>query len=145
MTTYSPPIESRPTDELIGIKNSSTDDWQQEAIDQAKAELEKRGVTYQDEQKYFQTQAVETKKAEAELQEQRERNAVESYTLPMMWYLFIFSPFVLFNKWQYNGFSDLKAGNYQLKIRQRRKLLIGGVLAWVIISVLISKISYHTK
>jgi len=44
MTQYNPPIETRETDELIIISKSNTDEWQQAAIDIAKAELVKRGL-----------------------------------------------------------------------------------------------------
>lgn len=45
MTHYNPPIETRDTDDLIIISKSSTDEWQQAAIDIAKDELIKRGLT----------------------------------------------------------------------------------------------------
>ena len=45
MTEYNPPISTRETYDLIAIANSTTFDWEQDAIDQAKNELLKRGVT----------------------------------------------------------------------------------------------------
>jgi hypothetical protein len=41
---FTPPIAERTTVDLIGIKNSSVDYWQQEAIDQVAAELAKRKI-----------------------------------------------------------------------------------------------------
>ena len=42
---FLPTIESRETDELIIISKSSTDEYQQEAIERAKKELEKRNIS----------------------------------------------------------------------------------------------------
>ncbi len=45
ITEFNPPIKDRETEELIGIAHSNQDFWQQEAIDQAKIELEKRNIS----------------------------------------------------------------------------------------------------
>jgi hypothetical protein len=42
---FIPPVSERETDELIAIANSTTDDWQQEIIEQSKVELNKRGIS----------------------------------------------------------------------------------------------------
>ena len=42
MKEYKPPIASRDTEELISIANGTTDEWQQDAINQAIEELKKR-------------------------------------------------------------------------------------------------------
>jgi hypothetical protein len=42
---FNPPIRERENLELIAIAYSNTDYWQQEAIDQAKKELNNRGIT----------------------------------------------------------------------------------------------------
>lgn len=42
MKVFNPPIEKRTNEELIAIANSTTNDWQKEAVEQAKAEIVKR-------------------------------------------------------------------------------------------------------
>jgi aspartokinase len=47
---FDPPIHTRTTNELIAIANY-TEDWNEEAIEQAKAELVKRGITKEEQEK----------------------------------------------------------------------------------------------
>jgi len=51
MTQFHSPISDRETSELITISNSSTDEWQQEAIDKAKLELDKRKIPQDEREK----------------------------------------------------------------------------------------------
>jgi len=140
MATFSPPIHERSTIELIGIKNSSVDYWQQDAIDQARAELFKRGVGREEEQKWLDEWAEEHKQAEIELQQQREKNAVESYTLTEMLLSFATAPFMIISRsnWGQSLWS-LKSGNYKLKFKQRLILLITGTCFWILFFWLITK------
>ena len=45
MTDYNPPISTRELDEVLSIALDNGDNWQPDAIAQAKQELKKRGVT----------------------------------------------------------------------------------------------------
>ena len=134
MTVFSPPIEERSTGELIGIKNSSTDHWQQEAIDQAAAELAKRKITRAEEQHYLDEWQKELKAGEEERQRQLEKNVRVDYTLFEKVLIFVFAPIiVIYFVKNYLNFKKLRAENYQLKIKQRYRLLISGSVVWVII------------
>ena len=53
MSEYYPKISERQTDELIEIANSSTEVWQQDAINQAKFELIKRNITEKQQNAFF--------------------------------------------------------------------------------------------
>ena len=134
MTLFSPPMEERPTGELIGIKNSSTDHWQQEAIDQATTELAKRKVTRAEEQHYLDEWQKELKAAEEERQRLLEKNITVDYTLFEKVLIFVFAPIIIiyFVK-NYLNFRELRKENYRLKIKQRYRLLIAGSAVWVII------------
>lgn len=131
MTTFRPPINSRSTEELIEIKHSSTDAWQQEAINQAKKELTTRGVPDEEEQAHLTKLRLQADRAEKAEQRRLKRNAVESYTKPEMLEIFLTAPFILTGNWR-AGLSlwSLKEENFRIKFRQRLWLLIGGLIAW---------------
>ena len=131
---FSPPMEERSTGELIGIKNSSTAHWQQEAIDQATAELAKRKVTRAEESYYLEEWQIELTAADEEQRRELEKNVGVDYTLFEKVLIFVFAPIiVIYFVKNYLNFRELRKGNYQLKIKQRYRLLIGGSVVWVII------------
>jgi hypothetical protein len=72
---FDPPIHTRTTNELIAIANY-TEDWNEEAIEQAKAELVKRGITKEEQEKKVNEW---NEIAEKEWIQELERRKVESY------------------------------------------------------------------
>lgn len=124
MTQYNPPIETRETDELIIISKSNTDEWQQTAIDIAKAELVKRGLNqtqinsrYLDLEQEFQTQI------ESELKEASEE---DFSAFEKIWIIF-FWPRELFHNW------TLRKDGYVLKSKRRLQLIGLGVIVYLIL------------
>lgn len=133
MTEFNPPISARETDELIAIANDNTDNWQQDAIEQAKDELRKRNVTRDYQNKILEKWEKEEENAELEYQRQLEVNATESYSIGKMVYIFLVAPFILLGKWTVDiSLGDLKRENYQKKFKQRLFLLLGGTLFWIL-------------
>jgi hypothetical protein len=140
MTTFSPPIESRSTEDLIAIKFASTEYWQQEAIDQAQKELTKRGVSREEEKRLTDNLAKEIKHSEAKEQLRLEKNAVESYTTFKKVEIFFASPLILLGKYYMkDSLSMLNAQNYKLKYKQRLSMLVSGSLFWILVLWLMSK------
>jgi hypothetical protein len=134
MTEFNPPISSRDTDELILIANGTTEDWQQEGIDQAIIELKKRNVTSEYQNKIISDWKSEIKKNEIEYQEKLELNKNESYSMAKMIYIFITAPLIIFGKWTIDySLFELKQENYIKKYRQRILLLIGGFSFWILV------------
>lgn len=141
MTVYSPPINTRSTPEFVGIIYGTTENWQQEAIDQAKAELIKRNVTKEYQQKLIDQWEKEIKVEEIKEQQRLEKNATESYEFIEMLLIFFGAPLILLNKYYSSRPTlwQLKSQNYQLKFKQRASLLIGGLIFWVLFFWVIGK------
>ncbi|HEX8547387.1 MAG TPA: hypothetical protein VF691_10530 [Cytophagaceae bacterium] len=130
---FDPPISSRATEELISIKHSTTDLWQQEAIDQAKNELKLRKVTVKQEQEILKEwQAVIESIAIEEEERLKENDRKEYQTLEMLEILFA-APFILAGKWK-AGMSllELRKDNYKKKFDERLILLICGIIGWAL-------------
>lgn len=137
MTEFNPPIETRETFELIAIANGALDEWQQEAIDQAKEELKKRGITEKYQKKVIDKWTEERNQLEIAYQKQLELNKEESYSTGEMIYILLVAPFILMGKWSVGlSLRELNRENYSKKIKQRLFLLIGGIAFWVLIAVL---------
>ena len=141
MTEFNPPISKRETEELIQIKYSSTDDWSQDAINQAKAELIKRKITQREQDKIvneWDKQYNEYAKGE---QLRLESNKTESYKDYEMALLFLFGP-IIFLSW-HSYFSrtifELKRDNCLLKFKQRLIIVSISFIFWFLF------ISYDMK
>jgi hypothetical protein len=123
MTQYNPPIETRETDELILIIKSSTDEWQQTAIDIAKEELKKRGLS----QTQINARYTELEKDFNELIETELKNASEEdYSVFEKIWMILFWPRELFHGWY------LKRDGYTLKAKRRIQLILTGLIFYVI-------------
>lgn len=134
ITEFKPPINDRDTDELIAIANSKNDSWQEEAKRQAKEELIKRGVSEEQQAIEVNKWEKEIEKIDKEYQIQLEKNELESYRAIDMVVIFLLSPVIFLGKFEISlgkSLSELKAGNYKIKYRQRLVSLIGGVLFWI--------------
>jgi hypothetical protein len=124
MTQYNPPIETRETDELILIIKSSTDEWQQTAIDIAKEELKKRGLS----QTQINARYTELEKDFNELIETELKNASEEdYSVFEKIWMILFWPRELFHGWY------LKRDGYTLKAKRRIQLILTGLIFYIII------------
>ncbi|MFD2162475.1 hypothetical protein ACFSJU_08720 [Paradesertivirga mongoliensis] len=132
-TNFRPPINSRPTEALIGIKYSSTDYWQQEAIDQATIELELRGVTKEEEEKLLDKWQRLVELEEKREQKRLERNEQEGYKKVEMIEIFFTAPLIFLGKW-HAGLSlfELRENNFKRKYDQRLYLLIAGTASWML-------------
>lgn len=144
MIEYYPPISSRDTEELVGIANGTTVEWQQEAIDQAKDELIKRKVSREEqdrmleiwEQEFEQYELEYIKPMELEEQKQLAENLTKSYSIGKMIYIFLVAPFILIGRWDVDhSLMELKNQNYLKKYQQRLLLLIGGSIFWILIYI----------
>jgi len=137
MTIYSPPIESRSTEELLSMKYGSTDYWQQDAIDLAKAELNKRKISIAEEQKFVERKAKLIETGKIADQKRLDKNAIESYDKSLLILIFLISPFIFLGRNGYHELLRLKNGNYQIKYKQRLTALIGGIGLWILILLVI--------
>lgn len=124
MTHYNPPIETRDTDDLIIISKSSTDEWQQAAIDIAKDELIKRGLTQtRIDSRYSELEYEFNEQIETELKIASE----EDYSIFEKIWIILFWPRELFHDWY------LKRDGYTLKAKRRIQLILTGLIFYVII------------
>lgn len=136
MKEYNPPISNRDTEELIAIANGTTDDWQQDAINQAIDELKKRNVTKEQQNKILEQWKKEEEKLELAYQKQLEQNETEGYSTGKMVYIFLVAPLILAGRWTVDlSLRELKRENYQKKFKQRFLLLLGGTTFWILFLV----------
>jgi hypothetical protein len=131
MSNFHPPIASRETEELIFIAHSLSEDWQPEAIAQAKAELERRGVTPE-----FQEEFLKEWERDYDIMQEKalEERRAEDFDLGEKLFIIIKWPKALFSGW------DLRKEGYELKARRRPRLIALGVLVWIIFGFCVSLI-----
>lgn len=131
-TKFIPPIEVRETEELICIAHSDKDYWQQEAIDQAKIELENRNI-----KKEYQLELVtkwnnEIEEFERQWEKQLKENELKKYSFLQQLIIFLISPLILLGKVDYDmSITNLRQENYKEKVKQRRIALIVGTLVYL--------------
>jgi hypothetical protein len=131
---FNPPINERDDLELIAIAFSTTDDWQQTAIDQAKKELANRGISEEFQLNVVRKWEEAEKLEEIKHQEQLKKNATEKYDFAEMLYVLILSPLILTGKINSTSrltLTELYKENYKIKFIQRIVLLILGIGLWV--------------
>jgi hypothetical protein len=110
MKEFNPPIEERDTDELVIIASSSTNDWQQDAIDIATQELRRRRVSLNQQQeryKYILTEEARVHK------EEMDRRAVEDFHPIEMILMVVVWPKTMLKNW------SLRKEGYILKAKRR--------------------------
>lgn len=129
MSEYYPKISERLTDELIEIANSSTEVWQQDAINQAKIELIKRNITEKQQDDFFDQKAEEIDEYFQNVEIKRKLNEIEKHNIFEMILIVIISPFIIMKQWRV--LYQLKQENYTLKFKQRIILLTLGMIIWV--------------
>ena len=146
MKEFSPSIESRETDELIAIAHSSTNEYQEEAIELAKIELKRRNISIQEQKAKIKEWEKQSEKIEQEYLEKLDENQYESYTILKMVKIFFLAPFYLTGKF----FADdrllvLRKENYKKKFKQRIILLITGTAFWIGLCLITFKISENSR
>jgi hypothetical protein len=140
VTEFNPPISSRDTDELIAIANGTTDDWQQDAINQAIDELKRRNVTREHQDRILDKWKKKDEELELAYQRQLEQNETEGYSTGKMIYIFFVAPFILVGRWTVDlSLRELKKENYQKKFKQRLFLLLSGTTFWILFMVASAK------
>jgi hypothetical protein len=133
MPTFDPPIESRDTETLIAIAHSTPEEWQEEAIEAARRELERRGVTNEQQQEVLRRWKAEEKALEEAMEKEMAQNAGESYSFLQMIRILLLAPFYINGMLEDDeSLSVLKEFNYRKKLRQRIFLLLGGMIFWVL-------------
>ncbi len=121
---FNPPIESRETDELIVISKSSTDEYQERAIELSKKELANRKLTQADiENRYNELFAEQEKFVEQELTQR----AAEDYTVFEKIWIMLFWFREIFHGWY------LRRDGYTLKASNRIKLILIGIALYAIL------------
>jgi hypothetical protein len=128
MSDYYPKIAEMQTNELIEIANSSTEVWQQDAINQAKFELIKRNITEKQQVDFFEEKAEEINDYYKNVEQKRKSNETEKYNIFETILIVIISPFILIRQW--GVLYQLKQENYNLKFKQRIILLTLGMIIW---------------
>jgi hypothetical protein len=93
-------ISAKETDDLILIANGSTTDWQQNAIDLAKEELQKRGVAKEYEKRVVDQWKAQLHRQEIAYQQKLQRNETGGYSTGMMLYIFVVALLILAGKWR---------------------------------------------
>src|SRR5690554_3120901 len=90
MNKFYPPFSERETEELIEIAHSSTEHWQQDAINQAKNELVNRKITQKEQQEILEKWNKEFREFAKDEAERLEKNKTESY---QVWEIIILSSY----------------------------------------------------
>ena len=131
---FHPPFEKRTTEELIKIAISTTEEWQHEAIIQAKEELLKRNIPALELQNRI--EIIRNEKLKQEKIERIHNNvkATASYTGWQLGLLFILAPIVITEYYGLSGKSlwRLNEEGYKLMFKQRFIALIAGITFWVV-------------
>ena len=136
MTEFKPPISERETEELIEIAHSTTDEWSQEAITQAKKELSVRKISEFEQYKIIEKWKNEYNEYVQEFEKEEKirlkSNETESYKVHQMILLFIFGPIIFMRpQWySYDTIFDLKRENFKLKFKQRIIILSLSFICW---------------
>jgi len=133
MTDFIPPFSERTAKELIIISNSSTDHWQQEAINQAKSELLKRGISKNDQEEILNGIDEEIKQYNEELEIWLENNKTESYKVWEIFVLFLFGSIIFIKPYFFSHYNlfNLKGDNYFLKFKQRIIIFCLSFISWI--------------
>jgi len=123
MIEFNPPFETRDTEELIIISKSNTDDSQQLAIDLAKTELKKRGLTQSEIDKKY--EELEDN-YQQEIKKELDKNAIEDFTVFEKIFILLFWYKALFSNW------NLRKDGFILKSKRRIHLIGIGILIYLI-------------
>lgn len=124
---FYPKISKRTTEELILIANSTTKQWQKEAIQQAIEELQKRNISEQEQDDFLSKKIQLIDKYYADLELKKSTNALEKYKFHEIVFIILLAPFLI-GRW--SVFYNLKSQNYLIKYKQRIILILIGMILW---------------
>ncbi len=114
------------------MAHSSIDYWQQEAIDQAKIELDKRNISKEYQLELVNKWNEEFNEYKRKWEKQLQQNELELYSLGQQLIIFLISPLILSGKIEYDmSITDLKNQNFIEKVKQRRFALISGAIFYL--------------
>ena len=132
MNKFYPPFSERETEELIEIAHSSTEHWQQDAINQAKNELVNRKITQKEQQEILEKWNKEFREFAKDEAERLEKNKTESYQVWEIIILLLFGPMLFIRPYIFNSHSlfTLRRENYFLKFKQRIIIFAVSFMAW---------------
>ena len=133
---YDPPIAERSTEELIAMAHGTTEEWQQEVISQARAELIRREITPEQQEKVLRAWSERELRLQAWYEKKLAANATESYSTREMILIFLGSPFIFAGGFYIvREIFNLRRENYRRKARQRIALLAGGIACYLLLLV----------
>jgi len=132
MKEFHPPIHTRETEELVVIAHASPEEWQHEAIDQAQAELRRRGITADEQQSILNIWRDAQAKKKIETEQRRALNKTENYSAKQMLMIVVSVPLIFLIRWKTDhSLVELWRENYKRKFWQRLILLLIGTSAWI--------------
>ena len=131
---FHPPFEKRTTKELIKIAISTTEEWQHEAIIQAKEELLKRNLPKEELQAKLIKIQTEKEKEQKKERIYNNKKASASYKIWQIALLIFLAPIIIFEHYDLSGKSlwELNEEGYKLMFKQRFIALIAGITFWVV-------------
>ncbi len=132
-SSFLPPIHERETDELIDIIIYGNNHYETEAVEQAIAELVKRGVSEEEQHEIIKQFHDKERQLELEHQQELKENETVSYSYFEMLLIFFVSPIFISRRFfnLYMTFSELRDNNYKKKFKQRIFLLAAGLLFYI--------------
>lgn len=122
---FDPPIATRTTDELIAIANYP-DEWNKHAVEQAKTELLKRGISREQQDNIIAVWEEEFRTAQADELADR---ASERFSWFDLFFMTLKFPKTILSDW------DLKKEGYFLKFKQRLYAIGAGIILWTLVAI----------
>lgn len=140
MYKLEPPLEERELDEVVAIAHSTPDEWQQEVIELAKQELQRRNVSLEEQENII-------NQWYKNIEDWENENSTESYSKwEMIKILFLAPAYLTCKVTPDYSLTELKADNYLKKHKQRIILLIAGtILYFIMMAGLIFYIGYSSE
>jgi len=140
MYKLEPPLEERELDEVVAIAHSTPDEWQQEVIELAKQELQRRNVSLEEQENII-------NQWYKNIEDWENENSTESYSKwEMIKILFLAPAYLTCIVTPDYSLTELKADNYLKKHKQRIILLIAGtILYFIMMAGLIFYIGYSSE
>jgi hypothetical protein len=135
---FNPPVEELESYDLIVLIEQGTEMYQQEYIDQAKAELKKRNVSDEERQhvinQYLLDHHINLHRQNELENLNKEENGKQGYTLGEMVIVVLLTPLILVGKMHYDKpLSLLWSYNYKRKFWQRVLCFFAGIGFWYLV------------
>jgi hypothetical protein len=130
MKQFNPPIAERNTNELIIIALDERGEWHPDAMDQAKAELKRRRISYEEKISVSTQYNDQRVKLEADFIEQKKNESLSAWEIVHSLHNILLFP------WIYFTYRSFKADGYEQKAEQMLLFLkISGVLILLIAGI----------